>query len=68
MYWQPGWGESTTDEFQSKVREAMEASPKGWVFDGNYERRLGSDLLQKNATDIICKDDFSLETFIHLQV
>ena len=41
----PNWAEPTDDEFRTRVREAIEAAPDGWVIDGNYERKLGELVL-----------------------
>ena len=41
----PNWSEPTAEEFQARVRAAMEAAPDGWVIDGNYERKLGNTVL-----------------------
>ena len=38
LHWKPGWVESGTEEFDSKLSEAI-ARPR-WVIDGNYGRTL----------------------------
>ena len=38
LFWHPGWIESTRDEIDSKITEAM-AEPR-WIMDGNYNRTL----------------------------
>lgn len=47
----PNWTEATADELQTRVREAMDAAPHGWVIDGNYERKLSGLVL--DAADTI---------------
>jgi adenylate kinase family enzyme len=41
----PNWTEASAEELQARVREAMEAAPDGWVIDGNYEWKLGENVL-----------------------
>ncbi|KAJ7594893.1 hypothetical protein C8J56DRAFT_778793 [Mycena floridula] len=55
LFWNPGWQESTSAEFHEKVNTAMAGCEKGWVIEGNYERRLGG-LVSQAATDIIWLD------------
>jgi adenylate kinase family enzyme len=38
LHWKPGWVESSKEEFDSKVSEAI-ARPR-WVIEGNYGRTL----------------------------
>lgn len=59
LFWLPGWRQRPTDEFKTKVREALDQNPRGWVVDGNYSARLGP-FVQNEATDIICKNLFQL--------
>jgi len=47
----PNWSEPSAEEFQARVRAAMEAAPEGWVIDGNYESKLGDTVL--GAADTI---------------
>lgn len=54
----PNWTEATADELQASVRAFMEAAPDGWVIDGNYERKLGSLVL--DAADTIVWLDLPL--------
>jgi adenylate kinase family enzyme len=54
----PNWAEPTVEEFQARVREAMDASPDGWVIDGNYEAKLGDSLI--GAADTIVWLDLPL--------
>jgi adenylate kinase family enzyme len=42
LFWNPGWVDTPAEEFQAKVRTALDAAPGGWVSDGNYRGRLGS--------------------------
>jgi adenylate kinase family enzyme len=51
----PNWSEPTDEEFRARVREAMDASPDGWVIDGNYEAKLG-DTLTGAADTIVWLD------------
>ena len=46
----PNWAEPTNEEFRSRVREAMEAAPDGWVIDGNYEGKLGDTVVAEADT------------------
>jgi adenylate kinase family enzyme len=41
----PNWTEASAEELQGRVRAFMAASTDGWVIDGNYERKLGSLVL-----------------------
>jgi len=34
LYWNPGWRQTPTDEFEAAVEERVAAS--GWIIDGNY--------------------------------
>lgn len=54
LFWNPGWIESSSPEFQAKVSATLteDAYKHGWVTDGNYHRRLTDEL--DGATDIIC--------------
>ncbi|EJD07312.1 uncharacterized protein FOMMEDRAFT_16011 [Fomitiporia mediterranea MF3/22] len=56
LFWLPGWRESQNDEFNAKVTAALssEACPRGWVVDGNYNKRLRGQM--DCATDIIWLD------------
>ena len=46
----PNWSEPTAEEFQTQVRDAMDAAPDGWVIDGNYEGKLGDTVLREADT------------------
>jgi adenylate kinase family enzyme len=54
----PDWAEPTNDEFRARVREAIDAAPEGWVIDGNYEAKLGDQVL--GAADTIVWLDLPL--------
>jgi adenylate kinase family enzyme/ADP-ribose pyrophosphatase YjhB (NUDIX family) len=54
----PDWTEASADQLQAKVRGFMDASPGGWVIDGNYERKLGG--LVVDAADTIVWLDLPL--------
>jgi adenylate kinase family enzyme len=47
----PNWAEPTNDEFRARVRSAMGAAERGWVVDGNYDRKLGT--LVTDAADTV---------------
>jgi adenylate kinase family enzyme len=51
----PNWSEPTDEEFRERVQRAMDAAPKGWVIDGNYEAKLG-DLVLGAADTIVWLD------------
>lgn len=50
----PGWTEASPEELRERVEAAM-ASSDGWVFDGNYETKLG-DLVWEAADTIVWLD------------
>ncbi len=50
----PGWTEASPEELRARVEAAM-ADPEGWVFDGNYETKLG-DLVWEAADTIVWLD------------
>ena len=54
----PNWSEPTAEEFRARVCEAMDATPDGWVIDGNYDSKLGDTLL--GAADTIVWLDLPL--------
>jgi adenylate kinase family enzyme len=58
----PNWSEPNADEFCARVRAAMNASPDGWVIDGNYERKL--DRLVTDAADTVVWLDVPLQTLL----
>ena len=46
----PCWSQPPDEEFQVRVRTAMDAAPGGWVIDGNYEGKLGETVLGEADT------------------
>lgn len=56
----PNWSAPTAEEFRARVREAMDASPGGWVIDGNYDTKLGEAVI--GAADTIVWLDLPLRT------
>ena len=36
MHYRPNWEDRTNDDFRAQVQAALDASPDGWVCDGNY--------------------------------
>lgn len=42
----PNWTAASAAELQVRVRDALEAD-RGWVVDGNYDRKLGSFVLER---------------------
>ncbi|KAJ3755546.1 AAA domain-containing protein [Lentinula raphanica] len=56
VYWQPGWKTTPGDELRTKMFEFMKQNEtKGWVIDGDYSR-MGGEIVQENATDVIWLD------------
>ena len=53
LFWQPGWVQRTTDDFRGILRTLLDKCDRGWVVDGNYDRRLQGQM--DDSTDIICK-------------
>jgi len=41
----PNWSAPEPGVFRARVREAMAASPGGWVVDGDYDGKLGETVL-----------------------
>jgi adenylate kinase family enzyme len=59
----PNWSEATAEVFRARVRTAMGADPhRGWVIDGNYERKL--DALVTDAADTIVWLDLPLRLLL----
>ena len=54
LFWHPGWVESTKDEIDVKILEAMQ-KPQ-WILDGNYNRTLPMRL---EKCDTVIYLDFS---------
>jgi len=42
----PNWAEASAAELRAKVDAALD-DRRGWVVDGNYERKLGNILLER---------------------
>lgn len=55
LYWQPGWKESTREEFQARIRQRLDQDHRGWIVDGEYDHQ-GGDMVLPESTDLICKD------------
>jgi hypothetical protein len=62
LFWQPGWKETPRDEFQEKIRAALDQCERGWVVDGEYTRR-GGLVAQELATDVICQSSAPFRSF-----
>ena len=62
LFWQPGWKETPKDEFEEKIRVALDQYERGWVVDGEYTRR-GGLVAQEQATDVICQLSASSSSF-----
>ena len=45
----PNWNEATAEELRAKVEAAL-AGLDGWVVDGNYQRKLGSFVVDQADT------------------
>jgi 8-oxo-dGTP pyrophosphatase MutT (NUDIX family) len=58
----PNWTEASAEELAAKVRAFMASAPRGWVIDGNYERKLGR--LVVDAADTIVWLDLPLRTLL----
>jgi len=52
--WQPGWVEASPEVFRERLRAALDQDERGWVADGNYDRR-GGLMAFEEATDVICQ-------------
>jgi len=55
LFWQPNWKKSSTEEFQAKIRAALDQCEEGWVVDGEYLKRAGP-IVTSESTDIIWLD------------
>ena len=49
LFWQPNWQVTLDDEFRARIVSALEASPQGWVCDGNYSRVADLTLAQADT-------------------
>jgi len=58
----PNWSEPSSDEFCRRVRAVIDTNPRGWVIDGNYERKLGH--LVTDAADTVVWLDLPLWTLL----
>jgi len=47
----PNWSAPTAEEFQDRVRSAMDDALNGWVIDGGYDSKLGDVVI--GAADTI---------------
>lgn len=54
LLFNPGWVQSSREEFQARLRAALDGDDRGWVADGNYAG-MGGDIAQEMATDVICQ-------------
>jgi hypothetical protein len=54
------------DKFRATIKAAMDENKRGWVIDGNYSQDL-DDMMQREATDIICVCHPSLLSFADLR-
>lgn len=54
----PNWSVEPVETFRARVWAAMEAAPRGWVIDGNYDTKLGN--LVTDAADTIVWLDLPL--------
>ena len=41
----PNWSAPDPEVFRARVQEALDASPEGWVIDGDYDGKLGDTVL-----------------------
>jgi adenylate kinase family enzyme len=58
----PNWAQPSAEEFQRRVRAAMQVAPDGWVCDGNYDSKLGT--LITEAADVVVWLDPPLQTIL----
>jgi adenylate kinase family enzyme len=58
LHWGPGWSEPSPAAFRETVRDIMDANPRGWVIDGNYDRKLEDTVIA--AADMIVWIDLPL--------
>ena len=52
IYWLPGWGERTPDDFREQVQVALDSNEDGWVVDGNYGGHL-EGMIAKQAETVV---------------
>lgn len=67
LLFDPGWVQTSGDEFRAKLRAALDADARGWVADGNYTK-TGGGMAFDEATDIICQSVIGVrcQTLTHL--
>lgn len=51
LFHRPNWQPTPDEEFRAKVRSALDASPRGWVCDGNY--RAVRDIVLPHADAVV---------------
>jgi hypothetical protein len=59
----PNWAQPTRDEFRARVQATLDASPDGWVVDGNYDSKLDQMILA--AADTVVWLDLPLPFVLH---
>jgi len=65
LFWDPNWQQTSAEEFRSRVSEALSTAPKnGWVVDGNFDR-MGIEMIDAAATDIVCESSYYLYPGVH---
>jgi adenylate kinase family enzyme len=55
----PNWAEATATELQARLLEVLD-DERGWVVDGNYERKLGSMIVER--AELVLWLDLPLKT------
>ncbi|KAE9406996.1 hypothetical protein BT96DRAFT_986949 [Gymnopus androsaceus JB14] len=56
IFWKPGWIETPEQELRAKIQAFVhQNAERGWVIDGDFERKGGADI-QQWATDVIWLD------------
>jgi adenylate kinase family enzyme len=60
LHWGPGWSEASTEDFRSRVEEALAVD--GWVADGGYHGKLGDLVLER--ADLVVWLDLPLTTIL----
>ncbi|KAF9552580.1 hypothetical protein CPC08DRAFT_754685 [Agrocybe pediades] len=55
IMFQPGWVQTSPEEFRAKLQSLLDQSPQGWIVDGNYDKR-GGLLAFERSTDVIWLD------------